>query len=109
MNSEQRKAREKAIAVIARNFPQVSNPTGLQDDLYKLGLKAQRNAEKLCNVTDHVDQREKLRAALGKIEEKHGITLNAEIGGDPRGFCLKVIMPEGDYNSWGGRESGWGW
>jgi hypothetical protein len=28
--------------------------------------------------------------------------------GDPRGYVLRVIFPSGAYNTWGGKESGYG-
>lgn len=28
--------------------------------------------------------------------------------GDPRGYTVKVILPSGRYNTWGGKECGWG-
>lgn len=30
------------------------------------------------------------------------------IGGDPRGYCLKLHNAELGYNTWGGAEEGWG-
>lgn len=32
----------------------------------------------------------------------------AETGGDPRGYCLKLHLPSGKGNTWGGDECGWG-
>ena len=40
-----------------------------------------------------------LTAALGV-----GIKFN----GDPRGFAVKLMLPSGDFNTWGGKEEGWG-
>ena len=77
-------------------------------DLHLLGIECQRNAEKLCNVEGYEDQRDRLRTKLEKIERKHGVTLAAEVTGDPRGYCLRVVMPQGDYNTWGGAEHGYG-
>lgn len=28
--------------------------------------------------------------------------------GDPRGYTVRVFLPSGAYNTWGGAESGWG-
>ena len=49
----------------------------------------------------------------GQIERR--ITaICAELGlspnfqGDPRGYTVKVALPNGAYNTWGGREDGWG-
>lgn len=108
MNKEQAQARAQAIAVVARNFPDVKDAARLQDDLYTLGIKCRRNAEKLCNEENYEDRRELLRSKLQKIKKKHGVEFEATVTGDPRGYCLKVIMPQGDYNSWGGAEDGYG-
>ena len=108
MNKEQARRRAEAIAVVARNFPEVQDAARLQDDLHVLGIECQRNAEKLCNVEGYEDQRDRLRAKLEKIERKHGVKLAAEVAGDPRGYCLRVVMPRGDYNTWGGAEHGYG-
>jgi hypothetical protein len=108
MTKEQSERRAKAIAVVARNFPKIKDAARLQDDLHLLGIKCQRNAEKLCNFEDYVDQRDQLRAGLEKIKARHGVQFEATVRGDPRGYCLKVIMPQGDYNTWGGSEDGYG-
>lgn len=108
MNKEQSERRAKAVAVVARNFPAVQDAARLQDDLHGLGIKCQRNAEKLCNVEGYDDQRDQLRAKLEKIKTKHGAQFDATVTGDPRGYCLKVLMPQGDYNTWGGAEDGYG-
>lgn len=34
--------------------------------------------------------------------------LKCKLGGDPRGFTVKLFFPGGEYNSWGGKEEGWG-
>lgn len=31
-----------------------------------------------------------------------------EFGGDPRGYTVKLTLPSGAYNSWGGKECGYG-
>jgi hypothetical protein len=49
----------------------------------------------------------------GQIERRIQ-QLCAEIGckvdmnGDPRGYTIKVFLPDNAYNTWGGAESGWG-
>jgi hypothetical protein len=37
-----------------------------------------------------------------------GIETQFKVGGDPRGYCLKITLPDGNYNTWGGAEDGWG-
>lgn len=34
--------------------------------------------------------------------------LAVSFGGDPRGYTVRVHFPDGSYNTWGGREHGWG-
>lgn len=31
-----------------------------------------------------------------------------DFGGDPRGYTVKVKLPNGAHNTWGGAEDGWG-
>ena len=101
MTPSQAKLRQASIEVLARNYPEVTDIAKLQDELFSLSLAASRNAEALCNDTsgDYVDQRPKLRAKLARIQRKHQVTLEAEIAGDPRGYCLKLTLPDGTSNS----------
>lgn len=46
----------------------------------------------------------KARQRIDKACEKWGIKPNHS--GDPRGCCVKLILPSGRYNSWGGAEDG---
>ena len=34
--------------------------------------------------------------------------VGVKFNGDPRGYAVKLILPSGDYNTWGGKEEGWG-
>ena len=34
--------------------------------------------------------------------------LPVTLGGDPRGYCVKVKLPDGSHNTWGGSEDGIG-
>lgn len=107
MNKAQKEARAMNEKVLARNFPQ-ANPVKLQNDLFKLAIACERNAIGLCNTPNWIDTREKLRDRLVAIAKKHGIALKADVTGDPRGYCLKLHLPDESYNTWGGKESGWG-
>jgi hypothetical protein len=54
-------------------------------------------------------QRDRLRVRLEQIINKHGaLALKADVTGDPRGYCLKLHLPDGSYNTWGGKEAGYG-
>jgi phage/plasmid primase-like uncharacterized protein len=107
MNKAQKEARAHNEAVLARNFPGV-DAKKLQNDLYKLALACEHNAVELCNTANHVDTRDELRDRLKAIAEKHGIDLKGRVTGDPRGYCLKLHLPNEDHNTWGGKEEGYG-
>jgi hypothetical protein len=107
MNKTQAAARANNIAVLARNYPNV-DAAKLQDKLYALALKCERNATELCNTPNYTDRRAELRAELHRIERLMDVVLRAEVTGDPRGFCLRLHLPNGDYNTLGGAESGYG-
>ena len=107
MNKAQKEARTATETALARNYPD-ANISKLHLDLYKLALACERNATELCNTANHVDTRDKLRARIKTIAAKHGVNLIADVTGDPRGYCLKLYLPDESYNTWGGKESGFG-
>jgi len=107
MNAQQKKDRAENEKVLARNFPS-ANAKRLQADLWVLGQQCHKNAEHLCNTEGYVDRRDYLRQRLAEISAKHGVDIDADVTGDPRGYCLKVHMPDGSHNTWGGKEAGWG-
>lgn len=81
-------------------------------ELISLARQHERLAVKHCNVgMDEADeQREKVieeRIAKVAREAFHGLQ-KVEFGGDPRGFTVKLHLKSGAYNSWGGKESGYG-
>lgn len=41
------------------------------------------------------------RKRIAAACKEHGIT--ADFSGDPRGACVKLNLPSGTYNSWGGK------
>ena len=110
MNKAQKEAMAENVRVLLRNFPEVKNVGKLQNDLYSLALKCERNAENLCNIPNWKDQRDDLRKRFKAICMNHRIDgqLSADVSGDPRGYCLKLHLPDGSYNTWGGKESGYG-
>lgn len=52
------------------------------------------------------ERQERLEKRIKAICEKIGCRV--ETDGDPRGYTVKVFLPTGEYNTWGGAESGWG-
>lgn len=49
---------------------------------------------------------EKAQARIRSVVRKYGI--EARFSGDPRGCCVKLVLKSGAYNTWGGREAGYG-
>ena len=107
MNQKEKEACALNVKVLARNYPTV-NPVKLQNDLYRLAIACENNAIAICNVEGWVDRRDELREQLARIAKRHGIDLVADVTGDPRGYCLKLHLPDGSHNTWGGKETGYG-
>ena len=51
-------------------------------------------------------QQERCEAKIRALCEQ--FTLPVTLGGDPRGYTVKVKLPSGAYNTWGGLEEGYG-
>jgi hypothetical protein len=51
-------------------------------------------------------QKESVRKRVVEICGELGIRPN--FSGDPRGYTVKLHLPSGRYNTWGGQEEGWG-
>jgi len=55
----------------------------------------------------------RLERREAQIERRIGhlaayIGCGVKFTGDPRGYCVRLILPDGRYNTWGGAEDGWG-
>ena len=82
--------------------------------LSRIAATATRHATNLCNVPNYQPIWDKKKRGLliraNAVVRPYGCT--AEIGGDPRGCCLKLFAepetPELRGNTWGGNESGYG-
>lgn len=75
----------------------------------KMARSIERNAVAVCNGTaTPTSERRALGAANAalKLAELAGVT--PRLCGDPRGYALKLVLPTGRYNTWGGAEEGWG-
>lgn len=110
MNKDDLKRRDEAIDAFMQEFGLDFRPAAdVIDKLLVFGRRAQRNAENLCNVEGAVDRRDNIRKAVAKVLKDSNLDfLKFKVGGDPRGYCLKIIMPSGRHNTWGGAEEGWG-
>ena len=45
---------------------------------------------------------------MALIRENAVDKVPVKFGGDPRGYTVKVMLPNGHSNTWGGPEDGWG-
>jgi len=63
-----------------------------------------------CNsgLTERLEQRkQKLQERIKTVLEDAGLILN-HFESDPRGYAVYIDLPDGSYNSFGGRENGYG-
>lgn len=51
---------------------------------------------------------ERTSAKLAALVAEGYEGLTCRFGGDPRGYVFALVCRDGEYNSWGGAESGWG-
>lgn len=104
------KDRAEFIAVLREEFP--DKPA---DDVARIARALLRHAWVYqsmqvdeCNGYPIDERAEKLleKQIVRRCTEL-GIS-SVRFGGDPRGFTVKLFLPSGRYNSWGGKECGWG-
>jgi hypothetical protein len=101
-----------AVAELAVNLARISGVTNawkvadVASKLTSLELSAQRHAERLCNepVPEDVDSKTRARHAKRAADQLARLDLysvKVEIGGDPRGCCLRLFHPAIARNGWG--------
>jgi hypothetical protein len=79
-------------------------------ELYRLASSLHRFNEIECNcgLTERQEQRrQELQEQVKAVLDRAGLTLN-HFQGDPRGYAVYIDLPDGSYNSFGGRENGYG-
>lgn len=56
-----------------------------------------------------LEKKEKtLEEHIRKIAHELPGVQGVKFTGDPRGFCVRLLLTNGKYNTWGGVEDGWG-
>lgn len=124
------KEREEFIAAIVREFP--DKPIDFVTHRARLLLRHAKThgrlAEESCNGHPAQSSPTMDAKTVGRLQEKWDARIErqekqierrmAEIaaelgvpirfGGDPRGYTVKLTLPSGRYNSFGGREEGYG-
>ncbi len=80
--------------------------------LLRYGQSAVTNATNLCNVTNYQARYDRKKASMRSkvLDLVDAYQLTAEIGGDPRGSCLRLFAKPGTPdirgNGWSGDEGG---
>ena len=88
--------------IIARQAPNITSAE--VQELLRLSRRHSRLQERACNEKTFPGYDAKCEASIKAICDKHG--LKVEFGGDPRGFTVKIRLPGGQSNHWGGET--WG-
>ena len=108
-----REERERFVAAITRAYPNEREAVILNfvKQIIRLGRTSARFAEHACNrgltpAEERRDERndERIKALCESLHPR----IKPIIGGDPRGYTVKLLLPTEEYNTWGGKESGWG-
>jgi len=61
-----------------------------------------------CGLSERQEQRrQNLQTRIKAVLERAGLVLN-HFESDPRGYAVYIDLPDGSYNSFGGRENGYG-
>lgn len=91
---------EGGSATLARSM--MRNATTIQriSELECSVEMSEQEAKRLKRKNDACEHR------IAKLAESIGAKLMTS--GDPRGYCSKLILKSGRYNTWGGPESGFG-
>jgi hypothetical protein len=79
-------------------------------ELCRLATSLNRLNEIACNsgLTEQQERRKQdLQTRIKALLEQTGLVLN-HFESDPRGYAVYLDLPDGSYNSFGGRESGYG-
>ena len=127
MSANQRE-REGFIAVCVKNGVTVDQARAL----LRMAATAQRLSEAQCNgdwPADNGERRTKLcpecqcgwailikgvcpdcriEQRIHEFIKRENMPVSARCEGDPRGYVIKLAFADGSYNTWGGRETGYG-
>jgi hypothetical protein len=76
----------------------------------RLANSLNRLNELACNsgLSERQERRkQKLQERIKTVLDRAGLSLN-HFESDPRGYAVYIDLPDGSYNSFGGRETGYG-
>lgn len=104
MNSKYLDDAVRFAVLMGREFPRAG--VNQFTELMRLARRHGRMMERACNVPVKANHADKCEEAIKILCNQIGCRV--DFGGDPRGYTVKVFLPSGTYNTWGGAESGWG-
>jgi hypothetical protein len=96
------------IASIGKHTPREAAHDATE--LCKSANSLNRLNEIACNsgLSERQEQRkQKLQQQIKTVLDRAGLVLN-HFETDPRGYAVYIDLPDGSYNSFGGRENGYG-
>jgi hypothetical protein len=97
--------------VLRRNLPDDGpNVPRAALAIHKMARSLHKLAEARCNgdLTTRQEKRElNLERDVAALLLACGATV-VHHHGDPRGYAVKAVFPSGDFNTWGGKEDGFG-
>lgn len=106
------KAYAEFLVRLARHFTMKNIPGDVHlaaQKLTALSSRYERLQELACNrsltpkeIKEELTLEEKFRELAVKLK------LPFKFGGDPRGYTVKCFLADGSYNTWGGKEEGYG-
>lgn len=96
--------REEFITIMAAEFPQAD--VAEVRELLTLARRHGKLQERACNEPVPENHDAACEARITSVCERIGCKV--KFGGDPRGYTVKIFLPSGRYNTWGGAEDGWG-
>ncbi len=106
--SERKAATDLAHHLSEAGVNYLANPFALSFELIALARRLDRYNEIECNygLTEH--QQANIKRLKAEVRDLLPSTIGVTFDGDPRGFAIKLHFSSGAYNTWGGRETGWG-
>ena len=96
-------------ASLMHKLPQATS--GQVVELLAYAQRLHHYAETACNygLTPAQEKRvTNLETKVKAICADLDLAISVKFNGDPRGYAVKLMLPSGDFNTWGGKEEGWG-
>lgn len=111
MSRASKKDREEFVAVLTKELGNVEplEAAAAARALMRLASTWQRIQVDKCNRPQTgTDEAREFKTENLLVGWAKRYRLSLDLGGDPRGYTVKVKLPSGRYNTWGGKEDGWG-